>query len=152
MNEIRMQAERLINMGIKVELKEIPFFREAICQKQTDNPTLINMVYESCVIAHVWRCITIDNGRLYRCPQSLFYAENSSDYSDSMNIQDIQCVNDLLEFLENNDACKACSQCLGSIGNLFPHEQIKKELWKNSLPLSPETGIDFDFARGFRIV
>ncbi len=151
MNEIKKQAGRFANLGINVELKEISFFRESISQNRTEDQSLAQMIYESCLTAHGWKCLTVHNGRLYRCPQSLVYAEKTSDYSDSINIYDIQCTNDLLRFLENNNACKACSQCLGSIGKLFSHEQRKYKDWLKALPQTPEEGIDFSYAGSFRI-
>ena len=150
-DKIRREVYRLTELGMRVELKETSYFREAIAQNRTKNDSIINMVYNSCVSAHAWRYLTVDNGRLYRCPQSLVYAESTSDYDDSINIYRIQSTNNLLKYLENNNACKACSQCLGSVGKLFPHEQIRRRDWLKALPLSPEEGIDFDYAKKFRI-
>lgn len=90
-----------------------------MAQNPTEDLSIIDMVYQTCMVAHVWRSLTVNNGRLYRCPQSLVYAERESDYSDSVYIRDIKSVKELLLFLEN-DACKACAQCLGSVGKEFP--------------------------------
>ncbi|MCI9439377.1 MAG: radical SAM protein [Lachnospiraceae bacterium] len=150
-DKIQKEIYRLIGLGMHVELKETSHFRESIAQNQTQNDSIISMVYNSCVSAHAWRYLTVNNGRLYRCPQSLVFAESTSDYDDSIDIYRIVSTNNLLKFLENNNPCKACSQCLGSVGKLFPHEQIKRKDWFATLPLCPEEGIDFAYAKNFRI-
>ena len=147
MDIIKKEAIRLSERGIRIELKEISYFRESLAQNPTRNSSIIKMVYETCMVAHLWRSLTVNNGYLYRCPQSLVYAEYNSNYDDSLSIGDIKCINDLLKFLENNNACKACSQCLGSIGKQFPHEQVKNDCWQIRLPVTPEEGLDFDYAK-----
>lgn len=149
--QIMSQMERIKETGVNLEVKTISFFREAISQTRTTNSALIDMIYEKCAIAHAWRCLTVDRGHLFKCPQSMIYAESTSDYHDAINIHKIQSINELLNFLESNKACNACSKCLGSIGKSFPHAQIKKEDWKTALPMTPEDGIDYGFAESFRL-
>ena len=151
LEEIYRQVQRIKDVGIDVEVKEISAFRESISQIPTEDSSIINIVYNKCVIAHVWRSLTVDSGFLFRCPQSMVYAEEISNYSDAIKIYDIKNTQELLAFLENNRACGACSRCLGSIGKSFLHMQVKKEDWSAALPLIPEEGIDYEFAKKFSL-
>lgn len=149
--EIYRQVQRLTDEGIDVEVKEITAFRESITQNPTKDVSIINTVYNKCVIAHIWRSLTVNDGFLFRCPQSMVYAEDNSDYSDAIKVYDIKNIEELLAFLENNIACNSCSRCLGSIGKSFLHMQVKREDWSTVLPLTPEDGIDYEYAKKFSL-
>ena len=140
-NKINQEAIKLKNAGKKVTILEYSSFREAISRLKTDDKNIINRIYDTCQIAHFLRCITIENGRLYRCPQSMIYEEKTGDKKDSIEIKSINNINNLLKFLENNNALNSCASCLGSIGQAFLHEQINKNKWEEALPEKTEEAI-----------
>lgn len=138
-------AEKLSNNDIKVRLLSYSDFRQPLCQNISDNIELIQQIYETCQIAHNWRCITIDNNKIYRCPQSMIFNNNNNSSSDILYIDDINNYIELLEFLENNNYLEACKKCLGSVGKKFEHAQIKRQEWISQLPLTPEEGVDMQY-------
>ncbi len=141
-NKIQKQAEEIRNKGKKVTILEYSSFREAISREKSNDKNIVNKIYDTCQIAHFLRCITIENGRLYRCPQSMIYEEKTGDKKDSIEIKSINNINYLLKFLENNNALNSCASCLGSVGKAFSHEQINKNKWEEALPEKPEEAID----------
>lgn len=142
------------NIGIanmackKVKVLKYSFFREAIMSDLTVNQVLCKRIYETCQIAHYWRCITVDQGFLYRCPQSMVLMRKQNlkeNIEDKLEIKTIKKMEDVLNFLENNNPLKACEGCLGSVGIAFEHEQIHKDLWISKLPENLEESIDYEY-------
>lgn len=131
---------------VKVQVLEYASFRESISQFSTIDQALIKTIYNTCQIAHFWRCVTVDNGKIYRCPQSMVFSEKSDDYSTTLEIRKVWNVDTLLSFLENNQPCAACACCLGSIGVEFQHEQLHTSAWTSKLPQYPEDALDYDYA------
>ena len=147
LQKIKNNALRLSEKGVKVRILEYSDFRESISQYSTDNQELKQLIYETCQVAHNWRCITVDNDRLYRCPQSMIYSEKNNDFSDSICISKLSNIYDLLAFLENNYYLNSCSCCFGSVGKKINHQQIKRYEWTSMLPETIESGIDKEYAR-----
>ena len=144
---IQNNAIKLSQKDIKVRLLQYSDFRESIAQQSTKNEELIQLVYDTCQVAHTLRCITVDNNRIYRCPQSMIYSENNNEFLDSINIDCLSNVDELLMFLENNNYLHSCSNCLGSVGKKISHEQVRKEQWEKLLPVTIENGIDKEYAK-----
>lgn len=144
---IKENATKLSKKGIKVRLLEYTDFRESIVQEESSNSSLIQTIYNTCQIAHNWRCITIDNNRIFRCPQSMIFSEKNNQYDDSILISEIKDFNELLCFLENNNYLQSCSNCLGSVGKKFEHEQIKRNEWENNIPITLESGVDMEYVK-----
>lgn len=147
LKKIKDSALKLSKQGVKVRILEYSDFRESIVQYSTNNQELKQLVYETCQIAHNWRCITVDNNRVYRCPQSMIYSEKNNNFSDSICISELSSIYDLLTFLENNYYLNSCSCCLGSVGKKINHQQVKRSEWINMLPETLESGIDEEYAR-----
>ena len=76
-----------------------------------------------------------------------FILSKNNDFSDSICINELSNINDLLVFLENNNYLNSCSCCFGSIGQKINHQQIKKDEWIKMLPTTIESGIDEEYAR-----
>lgn len=132
----------------KVKVLRYSSFREAITSGLTENQTLCKRIYETCQIAHYWRCITVDQGFLYKCPQSMILMKKQNlkeEMNDRLEIKIIKKIEDVICFLEKNNPLKACAKCLGSVGSVFEHEQVHKDLWVSQLPTIPEEGVDYEF-------
>ncbi len=132
---------------IKVVINPKLTFRESIALVPTTDKKLIKTVYNTCKVAHVYRCITVDNGYLYRCPQQMVYAKQTGDYKESLSIENIKNVEEILCFLENNNPLSACSCCLGTIGTSFSHAQVDKNEFLQLLKQKPDDAIDWEYAK-----
>jgi len=144
--KIRDKAKEITCDRVKVQVLEYTSFRESISQFPTIDKALVKIIYDTCQIAHFWRCLTVDNGKIYRCPQSMVFSEKYNDYSTCLEIRKVWNVDTLLSFLENNQPCAACACCLGSIGVEFQHEQLHASAWTSKLPQYPEDALDHDYA------
>ena len=147
-SRIYKNVERVSKICEKVKVLKYSFFREAITNDMTENQTLCNRIYETCQIAHYWRCMTVEQGFLYRCPQSMVLMrkyDQKEEMNDKLEIKSIKKMEDVLCFLENNNSLRACASCLGSVGTVFEHEQVHKDLWVSRLPTIPEEGVDYNF-------
>lgn len=139
---IKEYVQEISHYFTKVRLLEYNSFREPFTNEKSQDEELVQNVYDTCQISHFWRCITIDNGFLYRCPQSMINAVKTNDYSDALKIDDISDYRYILSFLENNFPIKYCYKCLGSVGKIINHDQINKSQWENAIPKKYEQSID----------
>lgn len=148
-NRIYKNAERISKI-CKVKILKYYSFRESIARSPISDQGLCENIYETCQIAHFWRCITIDQGFLYRCPQSMVLMRRQrlkETVDDRLEINAINGIRDILNYLENNNPLTSCAWCLGSVGSRFMHEQIHKNSWENLLPENAETAIDYEFMK-----
>ena len=138
-------VNKIANRISKVRLLEYDSFRMPFSNSECCDYELVKRVYESCQIAHYWRCITLDNGHIFRCPQSMINALLTNNYNDALNIIDINSIEMLLNYLENNKPLNYCRKCLGSVGTLIEHKQSKKEDWLDHIPVSYDESIDYSY-------
>lgn len=124
-------------------------FRESYTEVGTKNSNLVKRIYATCQIAHVWRCHTVANGYFYKCPQSYFLPKLLSHKKGIAVTQDgIRISNsrgfgeELLAYLNSTTPMAACRYCLGSVGKLFPHEQVRRTNWNEPQERSTEELLD----------
>jgi organic radical activating enzyme len=103
------------------------FFRKAF-RPVDDSATadqLTNAVYRTCQIAQRWRCITLDNGYLYRCPQAALPLPSLSSVieQDRLRVSEITAASDIADWITSPTPLAACRGCAGSVGQLHPHRQ-----------------------------
>ena len=124
--------------GVELRMKYFNYFRESYSELGTGDTALVDRIYRTCQMARVWRCNTILNGSLYRCPQSAFLPsalgrQNArEDMTDGLPITDASgFAQRLLSFLESPEPLGACVNCLGSVGRLFEHSQTQRPAWRS---------------------
>lgn len=130
MAETRASADR---HGVRLRLKYFHYFRESYSECSMPDKKLVELVYGTCQMAHVWRCHTYWAGRLYRCPQSLFLPlalGDALDVVEGLPIQVAPDVRQLLGFLESSVPLASCGHCLGSVGRLIPNQQRRRHGWR----------------------
>jgi organic radical activating enzyme len=135
--------------GVILDVSLVNNFRYAFSQTKNGSPELVDRIFRTCQIAHVWRCHTVENGRFYRCPPSVFIPEAEGDPAaltgrDGLLISDDPAFGDeLWSFLTRSEPLDACANCLGTVGALHPHNQAGRQGWGQSLP--PEFLVDMDY-------
>jgi GTP 3',8-cyclase len=72
---------------------------------QYGTPSDIEKTYNDCALAHQWKCITLKNGRLYRCGPSIALGSLGVDLSNEREVSNLI----RLRLFE-------CSRCLGTSG------------------------------------
>jgi organic radical activating enzyme len=125
----RLKAEA---NGVELRLNWRDSFRESYSEVGTDDGDLIRRIYESCMVAHVWRCHTVADGRFYKCPQAYLLPKlvgglRGQAAVDSIAIEDGEAFGrDLLAYLQSAEPLGACGYCLGTAGRRFAHTQVAR--------------------------
>ena len=137
--------------GVRLRLKYFHYFRESYSESGTRNGPLIERIYRTCQMANVWRCNTVLNGYLYRCPQSAFIPSIIHRPGPGDGTAEGLALTDgpgftrrLLEFLESTESLGACANCLGSVGRLFRHRQTPRPVWRTQQQHHTEELVDWE--------
>jgi organic radical activating enzyme len=147
-DEQRQCKERADAAGTKLRFKAYEEFRESYSELGTDDPTLVEDIFETCEIVHNFRCHTLAQGRFYRCPQSYYVghlipAVAGAAERDSVLVENSSDLGaKLLALLESREPPTACGYCLGSIGKRFPHAQIRRSEFRDPQLKAAEELID----------
>ncbi|NGO41436.1 radical SAM protein [Streptomyces ureilyticus] len=132
-DELDSYRRRARDHGTDLRVRLSPEFRESYSESGTDDGNLIDRIFRTCQIAHVWRCHTVHEGYFYRCPQSYFIHRlrhaNPEDSGDGLKIRDDDFADDLRRHIDSAMGPAACRWCLGSVGRRFAHEQVSRRRW-----------------------
>lgn len=145
-------ASTATKYGVRLRTKYFRYFRESYAELGTDDPTLVERIYRTCQMANVWRCNTVLNGYLYRCPQSAFlpslFGQQGADGEPPLDGLEITVSPDfgdqLLAFLESPEPLASCAHCLGSVGRLFAHRQAPRRAWREQQQHHTEELVDWE--------
>ncbi|MGH8349745.1 MAG: radical SAM protein, partial [Pseudomonas sp.] len=94
-----------------------------------DDRTLTERIYRTCQIGNVWRCLTVEHGHLYRCPQAAFQHRFHTPAisvagGDYLPIHEIGSAAQVRRWLCRGQPLGACRGCAGSVGELRLHRQL----------------------------
>ncbi|MCT2546915.1 MULTISPECIES: hypothetical protein [Streptomyces] len=111
-----------------------PEFRESYSEQGTEDGALVDRIFRTCQVVHVWRCHTVHQGFFYRCPQSYFIHRGRKvkpeESGDGLEIRDDgEFAQDLYRHLTSPRGPAACRWGLGSAGRRFAHEQVSQRQW-----------------------
>jgi len=143
-------ARTALRHGVSLNFKRFDYFRQSYSEIGTSDGRLVRRIYDTCQMAHVWKCHTVWDGQLYRCPQSLFLpmALDALDDTESIKIAaDGAFLGRLLTFLRSPDPLPSCRYCLGSIGRLFANEQTPRARWRDGQRMPTEDLVDWSHLR-----
>jgi hypothetical protein len=138
--------------GCTLEFLYFDRFRESYAELGTKNAALVQRVYDTCQVAHRWRCHNVEGPMFFKCPQAHRLPPNLPGSGldvrrDGVPIEDVADLKHrLLAYLERPDPLDACRFCLGSVGRLFPHEQ-RRVAWRDPQRSPVEALIDWEFLR-----
>jgi len=135
--------------GAELTVKHYDYFRYSFRRRDEDRD-LTQRVFATCQMAHLWRSLTADNGRLYRCLQSAYIQDDpqfddllSRHGEDFLSIHDIASTDELETWLARKPALNSCSVCTGSAG--APHEQRQLKPGAVDARRSACEAIDFEY-------
>jgi hypothetical protein len=145
LNNVRRRAS---DNGVELSVRLAPVFRESYSELGTDNGDLIDRIFRTCKIAHVWRCHTIHEGFFYRCPQSCFlhrlHNANPKSSGDGLQLHDSEdFIDELYRYLTATRGPSACRWCLGSVGHQFAHTQVPRQQWQDLAKKPTEALVDW---------
>ena len=130
--------------GTTIRFKHFDHFRIAF-RRPDDHPELTQDIYATCQIANRWRCITVDAGRLHRCPQSMLSGDAAALAADSLEIADIVATETVSSWLLRDVALLSCRSCTGSVGLRHPHRARRR-----GDSHMPSDALDLDFLERLR--
>lgn len=145
-------ARQAAAAGCALEFLYFDRFRESYAEQATDDPALVRRVYDTCQVAHRWRCHNVEGAVFYRCPQAHRLPPNLPGSGldarrDGVPIEDVPDLKDrLLAYLGRPEPLDACRFCLGSVGRLFPHAQ-QRVAWRDPQRTRVEALVDWEFLR-----
>lgn len=114
-------VEAAASSGTTLVFKHFDHFRVTL-RPRTLQPELTQAIYRTCQIGNRWRCLTVDAGRIHRCPQSVLVGQrHGANERDSLRIAHICSAETLRAWIEQDEALDACQRCTGSVGLRHPH-------------------------------
>lgn len=125
--------QKALKYSFELKLRYMNCFRKVFTELGTKDKGLVQRIYDTCKNAHIFKCHNIDRGFLYRCPQSVFIPmilkSRSSEFrNDRIKIEKVKNFRSQLSaFLKSKEPLGCCYYCLGSVGKLFPHQQIQAD-------------------------
>jgi cyclic pyranopterin phosphate synthase len=146
---LRVYQRRARQHGVDLELRHVDCFREPYSELGTNDLQLIGRIYKTCKTAHLWRCHTVCEGYIFRCPQSVFIGSilggaQNNGARDGLRIVDRTTFSDdLLAFLVSRRPLDSCRYCLGSVGRRFTPVQESRLIARR--PRSTEALVDWEY-------
>lgn len=139
---------RATKEGWQLTITRFDRFRVPFSQKPSLDVALTQRVYNTCQLAHVWHCHTVQEGRFYKCPQATYLGEVHGLPVDDLSLDLRTCENlseRIEEFLDNRHPLSACAFCAGAAGIIQPHQLTPRNEWVQGLPLENLDAIDLNF-------
>lgn len=123
---------------VTLVLKYFNHFRVSYRADDGDG-NLTQRIYRTCQIGNVWRCITLEDGRLYRCPQATYIQRFTGDARDGRGLDflEVDAITSALEveqWLRCETSLTSCRICTGSVGKLYPHQQMQPSIEAATAP------------------
>jgi len=139
---IQRQASR---WGVKVTAYRYDSFRVSMLPRQTGDINMVNRIYRSCEVAHLWGCHTLYGDRFFKCSQTIFApriagsnARHSAD-EDGILIDDSPGLHQrLYAYLDSKQPLKGCAYCLATAGVAYPHRMLHN----GEACVTPTTSVD----------
>lgn len=136
-----------------LEIMYFEKFRESYSEIGTEDKNLINDIYKTCLVAHVWNCHNFEKGVFYKCPQAHCF----KPYFKGLSVDGVQVLDnknlkeDLEKYLNSEKPLSACRYCLGAVGKLYDQEQINRNNWRFLQHFPTEQLIDYEFLNKLKV-
>lgn len=121
--------------GVALVFKYNDEFREQVAIRGAADAALVQQIYNTCQIAHVWRCQIVADGHFFKCPQAYTIpkaldGDAAAAYADGVRLSARPGLRDaLLAYLQAPVPLQSCRRCLGAAGRLFAHRQVDRRDW-----------------------
>jgi hypothetical protein len=117
--------------GRRIKIYAFPQFRLTFTRVRTEDDALVAQIFDACKMAHVWGCHAYRDGRIFRCPQSIYTGSMSGDAApEGLALHDgAGFAQELLAFLNGTAPLAACRHCVGSCGRKIEHALLPRGSW-----------------------
>jgi len=121
--------------SVHLEVFRFTEFRRSFIRTPIEDQALVRRLFNACKAAHVWGCHYVDDGHMYRCPQSAYLPRmldlpGSSHRRDGLALRDGPDFQDeLYRFLTSSEPLEGCRNCLATAGVQRPHVEVRRRDW-----------------------
>jgi organic radical activating enzyme len=135
-DKVRVARTRCARFGKQFRLFDRTEFRLMHLDRVNDDDSLVQQIYDSCQIAHLWNCHTIRDGMYYKCFRPAFtgpylarkgVAAEDFPRVDGVAIHEPGLADRLRAYLADPTPLRSCRFCLGTVGKLVPHRQLSHD-------------------------
>jgi hypothetical protein len=155
----RLSAEEIsakcARFGVECDMYAlVSEFGRTVLNAPIEDPALVRKVFRECKMAHEWQCLSLNDGRFFRCSVAPFMDKRlrrlGIDF-DSNSVDGVQVAGNprLYEEIEaaltQKEPLKACTYCLGKSGPMIPHRQMNRQACKAWM--EEDDSADIEFAR-----
>lgn len=131
--------------GVRLQVNEYSEFRTNLSARSNEDERLVQRIYDSCKVAHVWACHMVRQGYFFKCPRSAYLPMllGQTESLDGIRLsEDPDFQQRLLEYLNSPTPLVACKNCVGTVGRRLPHRMLPRAEWRACLEQSVEDLID----------
>lgn len=130
--------------GVKFTHNVYEHFRRTFTSMKSESDELTAKVFRACKIAHVWGCHALYQGRLYRCPQSIYVPKLiDEDLGEGIAISERDSLRtEILDLINSEMPLASCSHCVGTSGVKEQHKLLRRTEWRSDLESRYEINID----------
>lgn len=130
-----------------------PTFRTTYVSRPHPRDSTTELIYTTCLNAHLYHCHMIHEGSLYKCPLPPFLLDyiktgDGGSYSPRKDgyrhDSETASLDGLLAYLNRSQSLDACCYCLGYLGKKQYHRQLTREETRHGerSPIERETALD----------
>ncbi|MGZ8219130.1 radical SAM protein [Methylomagnum sp.] len=136
--------------NVILEIYNFNEFRRSFSINGTTDSALVERIYRACKAAHVWGCHYLQNGYIYKCPQSIFiprmlHLPEQEHTRDGIKLRDAPDFRDeLYAYLTAPNPLQACRNCLATAGVQRPHTLVRPKDWLSEQEGSMASIVDYE--------
>jgi organic radical activating enzyme len=137
---------------VRLQVEHIDRFRRMEAPRATADPSFVEEIFRSCLIAHTWSCQTFYAGYFYLCSRPIYtdsYLQKLGEPprhfrdTDGIALHEPELAARLRAYLRSPQPLSACQHCLGTVGKYEPHTQLDVNERKHpTAPAAPGDSID----------
>lgn len=143
--------ERVARSQSSFVVNQFNQFREMFSAKPAESPALVQRIFQTCEIVHVYSCFSVRDGVFYKCPQarSVHKFLHRRPSVDGIAIADDDGFSSrMIAYLGANRPLAACRNCVGTAGTSIEHAQVARAHWREQFEREYEALIDWGWLEG----
>jgi hypothetical protein len=141
---IRDMEAKARRFRTRLVIHAFPVFRHTFTSVENTDQTLVRDIFHACKMAQVWLCHALYDGKIYRCPQSIYGPTVAGkEFDDGLALSDgPDFAKRLRRFLNADEPLRSCRNCVGTCGKKFDHAMLPRRGWLTHLDRPTEEILD----------
>ena len=121
--------------GKRLLIRPYEGFTRTFAWQGSGDPATVRRIFAACLRATDWGCHSIYEGRIYRCPQSIYIPRlvpDRPDAEEGLRIEDVRGFRQALHaYLASPEPLWSCRYCLGTSGQEREHRLVTPKGWRD---------------------